>query len=392
VKEILIVCPDFHPVTGGYANAGTNFVRALAATGEAKIHVVTWVPLGGASELGGPNLSVQRFKRLPEFRYSILLDQVFLGLHLRRLLRRRPFDFVLYETFENPIALAISLGGRRDLRRVGIRIHGCTETELFRYQRGAMNALKRFLQKRLARRVPNIFSTTRFYRDFFTQRILGGDVLAAFKNYPVVPNCVFPNPVGGRRPPAGEIAFLCLGRIDDIGYNQKNFELIAQALAILKRERGDLYGRARVYFIGGGERRRDLEAVVRSLGVAERCELLESLPNAEVHALQASVAASLLVSRYEGLSMFGLEALANGSPLIVSRGTGASELVAEGDNGTLVDPDDPFDLAGAMQRIAAGDAQRMRAASRARFEEHYRPETIAGKFLTSVDLCLASRK
>jgi glycosyltransferase involved in cell wall biosynthesis len=392
LREILVVCPDFHPAVGGYANAGTSFVRALSESGRARVRVVTWVPLGEAPELSWPNVVVERFPRLPEFRYSILLDQVRLGIHLRRLLLRQAFHFALFETFENPLALALCLWRNSALRRVGIRIHGCTETELFRYERGPMRRLYRWLQKRVSLWTPNIFSTTRFYREFFVDKILEGNLLRSFKNYALVPNCVFPAPAPGMPVPAREATFLVLGRFNAVGYNQKNYELVAQALHIVKRYRPDVYSRARLYIVGDGERRRDLESCLLELGVSERCKLIDSMPNAEVHAYQACVSASILVSRYEGMSMFALEALANGSPLILARGTGVSELVHEGENGTLVDPDDPFDLARALCQIAEADVQNLRAASRALFDRHYRPDRVIEAFLTTLEHCLASRK
>jgi glycosyltransferase involved in cell wall biosynthesis len=395
-REVLLVCPDFHPAVGGYAHAGTQFATALARSGRGRVTVVTWVPLAGAPEIAQDRLSVVRLRRLPEFRYSILLDQFRLGLRLRRLIRSGPFEFILFETFENPLAQAIALWRSPALRRVAVRIHACTETEVFRFDRRPIGALNRFLQRRVARRVPNIFSTTRFYLRWFAANVLEGDVFASFKNYQLIPNCVaIDRPAAapaGARPPSGEVTFLCLGRLNAIGYNQKNFELVAQALAILKGGRPDLYGRTRVHFVGDGERRKDFEAVLERLGVAGRCAVVPSLPNREVHALQASASACILVSRYEGLSMFGLEALANGAPLIVSRNTGASELVADGVNGYLVDHDDPFDLAAAMGRVATADVSSLRAASRRRFEEEFDPALIADRFWTSVDLCLASRK
>ena len=402
--KILVVCPDFHPAVGGYAHAGTTFVRALGRSGRADVTVVTWVPLRGAAELACPGVTVRRFRRLPEFRYSILLDQFLLGLHLRRFIRRGGFDFVLFETFENPIAQALALRRSRDLRRVAVRIHGCTETEILQNDRRWLGGLYRRLQRRVARRVPNIFSTTLFYREWFKRHVLGGDVVASFKNYCIVPNTVDAAAPGGAHAPsrgaapaasagpAPAIDFLCLGRLNEVGYNQKNFELVAQALAILKRTRADLYPRIRVRLVGGGERKADLQAVLGQLGVATRCELVDSLPNAQVHTLQAAAGACILVSRYEGMSMFALEALANGAPLILSRGTGVSELVRDGMNGYLVDGDDPFDLASAMARIAAADLGPLRAASRRRFEMEYDPARVAETFWTCVGLCLASRK
>jgi D-inositol-3-phosphate glycosyltransferase len=59
----------------------------------------------------------------------------------------------------------------------------------------------------------------------------------------------------------------------------------------------------------------------------------------------------VLNSEYEGLSHTLLEVQALGTPMIASGVCGNPEVVEDGVNGLLVDPDDPEDLARAMRRI-----------------------------------------
>ena len=392
-RRILIVCPDFYPNVGGYSNALTSFVLALSEDPQLKVKAITWAPLAGQSELTRDNLLVERFRRLPEFRYSIILDQIRFGFYLRRKIRTESYWFVLFETFENPISLLLCLWRFPYKRHVAIRIHGSTETEVFQYGKGLMNRINRRLQKYLAGIVPNIFATTPYYKQFFVEKILEGDILASFKNFHTIPNCISGRrSCAGGRVSSGDTTFLCLGRLNTVGYNQKNFELVAQALYLVKKEHPDIFGKMKVYFAGKGERRVDLESVLRHLGIADRCEALESLPNEDVQSLQRSASATILVSRYEGHSMFALEALANGSPLIISKNTGLSQMVEDGENGFLVDYDDPFDLANAMYRIVFSDLSKMSEASRRLYAERFGPQKVVQKFLTCIELCLASRK
>jgi glycosyltransferase involved in cell wall biosynthesis len=78
----------------------------------------------------------------------------------------------------------------------------------------------------------------------------------------------------------------------------------------------------------------------------------------ELPGLYAGALAFVLPSHYEGFGLTVLEAMASGTPVVVSDRAALPELVA--DAGLLVDPGDPVAIADAVQR-AIGD-ERLRAA------------------------------
>jgi glycosyltransferase involved in cell wall biosynthesis len=80
--------------------------------------------------------------------------------------------------------------------------------------------------------------------------------------------------------------------------------------------------------------------------------------DAALPGLYAGALAFVLPSHYEGFGLTALEAMASGTPVVVSDRAALPELV--GDAGLLVDPDDPSAIADAVER-AIGD-ERLRTA------------------------------
>ena len=93
---------------------------------------------------------------------------------------------------------------------------------------------------------------------------------------------------------------------------------------------------ARLALIGEGEDRPMLEKLARELGVADRVHLLGSLPHGEIaHYLQAADLA-VLPSASEGLANAWIEALACGTPLVITDAGGAREVVKSDAAGRIV--------------------------------------------------------
>ena len=87
--------------------------------------------------------------------------------------------------------------------------------------------------------------------------------------------------------------------------------------------------------------------------------------------------------------MFALEALANGSPLIVSKVGGLRELVIGGENGFFVKPQDIEDIAKKIVYILkASDEElnKMRKKSVEIFEKRFSPQIIMEKFKTLLEI------
>lgn len=143
------------------------------------------------------------------------------------------------------------------------------------------------------------------------------------------------------------------------GFARKGLDAALHALALVPEARLVVAGRDR----DAGR----YAALAAKLGVAARVRMLGGVE--DVRPLYAAADCFILPTLYDPFPNAALEALAMGVPIIVSRRSGAAELVREGDNGWLCEPADAPGLAARM-RLAAERARSgaMRAAARASAE------------------------
>ena len=104
-----------------------------------------------------------------------------------------------------------------------------------------------------------------------------------------------------------------------------------------------------VNMVGGGDLAEPLKARAEALGVADRIGFAGRVLPTAVPDQMTACDVFCLPSREEGCPNVVLEALASGKPVVASRTGGIPELIRE-DNGILVTPEDPDDLARGMIR------------------------------------------
>lgn len=397
-QHILIIAPDFHPNVGGYAHATSNFVKAISAQKNTFVTVVTPVQLGDHAELQADGITVVRLEsRFTSFRYSTLINQVIWAKLLIQQIRNNSYDFILFETLENPITLFLITKylDKNLARKIAIRIHAANATEIVVYGEKLLQRIYFWLTKCAVKKIPNISATTQYYIDFFKEHFASNSIFRTFKNYSVIPNVSFePQSSGDPRPVRKKETFdiFSLGRLNSVGYNQKNFELILFAIFLLGKSNPELYKKINLTLVGDGEFSEKIIQTISSLSLVEKVKLVSRLPHNEVRNMQRHSDAVVLASRFEGQSMFALESLAAGAPLIVSQGTGITDLVDDGINGFQIDPDNPYDLASAIVKISHSNLDAFREASKKKYDKNFRPEHCAKLFFEFKDLCLSSHK
>jgi glycosyltransferase involved in cell wall biosynthesis len=111
----------------------------------------------------------------------------------------------------------------------------------------------------------------------------------------------------------------------------------------------------RLVLIGSGPLETDTRALVARLGLADRVIMTGSRPDAA--ALLPAFDAFVLSSRFEGLPIALLEAMACGLPCVATSVGGIPEVITDGEEGTLVPAGDPAALATAIADVL-GDPRR----------------------------------
>ncbi len=154
-----------------------------------------------------------------------------------------------------------------------------------------------------------------------------------------------------------EEAFV-VGGIGRLTY-QKNFALFLEVAADVVAR----HSQACFVIVGTGDDDAALRAQAAALGLGERVRFLGYV--GDMTALYPALDMLLLTSRYEGLPITILEAMAVGLPIVASRLDGVEEVLADGDDCALVAPDDRAGFAARIGEMIAQPALAQRYATAA---------------------------
>ncbi len=136
---------------------------------------------------------------------------------------------------------------------------------------------------------------------------------------------------------------------------QKALDLLIEAFAIAAPE----FPSVDLLIAGDGPDRERLIAIAAARGLADRVAILGARPRAELWSLYKGASCFAMPSRMpEGLGLVFLEAMACGRPVIASAAGGALEIVIHGDNGLLVERNEPGPWAAAIRALLADAAAR----------------------------------
>ena len=105
---------------------------------------------------------------------------------------------------------------------------------------------------------------------------------------------------------------------------------------------------ARLYLIGQGRLRDDLQVLAQSCGVGSRVVFVGPVPNEQLANWYSAANVMVLASRSEGWANVLLESLACGTPVVATRVGGSAEVLADPDVGRLIDHRDPALMASAI--------------------------------------------
>lgn len=166
-------------------------------------------------------------------------------------------------------------------------------------------------------------------------------------------------PVGGPELPTGTPVLLAVCRL----VPQKGVDVAIEALARVREGHPD----AHLVVLGEGPLRPELSGLAAQLGIADAVSFPGRVGDVAWWLRRASVVVH--PARWEGFGLALLEAMLCARPIVASAVSSVPEIVADGETGLLVPPDDPVALADAVTSLlddptraaALGEAGRARA-------------------------------
>lgn len=155
---------------------------------------------------------------------------------------------------------------------------------------------------------------------------------------------------------ADEVLVVGVGRLTA----QKNFQALVEALALVDAAAGPW----RCLVAGEGEMGAELAALVEARNLKGRIEFLGHV--ADVGGLLGAADIFCLPSRFEGLPLVLLEAMASGLPVAAFAIDGVTDVVEDGRQALLAPPEDVGRLAGNLEQLIGDGNLRRRLGAEAR--------------------------
>ena len=128
---------------------------------------------------------------------------------------------------------------------------------------------------------------------------------------------------------------------------KKGLDVLLQAFARIEKDDPLL----KLALVGDGPLRGELEAMARALGIADRVHFLGRKGRPQVADLLWRCEIFVLPSRAEPFGIVLIEAMACRKPVVATTVGGIPEIIEDGRNGLLVEPDNPAALASALVRV-----------------------------------------
>ena len=165
----------------------------------------------------------------------------------------------------------------------------------------------------------------------------------------------------------------------------KNTRYLIEGFARMK-----FRGNCELLIVGDGEERSQLEALTRSLGILDSVRFLGQIDSVEEAFAVADI--FVLPSVYEPFSNALIEAMASGLPCIALKPdfhkvkTSCAEVIVDGENGFLVNPGNPGDLAVKLDSLSGNLELRTKLgeAARTRSRKLYDWKTCAMQYAAAI--------
>ncbi len=378
--RLLLFTLEFYPFQGGVASYNDNLIRGLARMGY-RVDVLTSRLPGRAEEERRIDRELIHSGRVRVFRKQLysrmkLLQWAFI-IPVFVLLFRKPDVILITDDAGQRVASVLQISRLRV--PYFVTVHGSEVYSTFSRETSAEGMDRKFFgwfkqrAERFFSKSNGIIFVSRYTRDLF-KRFFDKPV----KRYKVVHNgigekVILSEPEVKKRlnEVRDKIVCITVSRIDP----RKNHTAVFRALKLMP----DSFRSRMVYkIIGAGPLRNELEACARRLGLENQVIFLGEL--SEEQKYKALDAADIFImpskqvrGTVEGLGISFLEAAARGLPLVGGRHGGVPEVIHDGYNGFLVDPDDNMEIMNVLKKLVENHSLREKMGwnSWERVREHF---------------------
>lgn len=378
MSNVLIIPVDFYPNSTGFANASLNLVEAVKKYNpEINIYVYADVLIKeGQQEIEGVKVYRNTRYRVNAFysRYKELCD----------IIDNNNIDFVLFET--NTFYILQNLLANRYPNKVAVRIHSTADTETMVFRKPSLKGrFLRYTAKKFMKQCNTVLCTNSYHQKFIYKYFYDDNVYTMWdRSHFILPNTVPPVlPVDENRE---EPYIFALGKLSYDGYIQKGISDLLSACFILKQRGIDVP----LEIVGDGNYYDKIAGLVSRFGLS-KVRLIKSLKHDEVIEHVNNSCAVILVSRYEGQSMFATEAIASAKPVIFTNDNGMSDLIKDGINGYVVKTGDCLDIAEKIELILKQSREKLLSMglnSKDIYDKHYSPEAVSNIFSSIIEFSI----
>lgn len=287
-----------------------------------------------------PNLTIIRYQpKLDVWAVGLFYTYAKIAQRITYLQKRNAYDLIFCETGDEPLLYYFL--PKWVMQKVVVRFHSTSDTEYLHVGKHKKYKLRKLFWKWLASsKIKHICATNAYHLNYAINKVLHQPKL---QTQHVVTNIITTTSTEVK-PPKETIEFFMLGRMDEEGYKQKGFDDLLRALPYVHDAFSTKH--ARLTIIGNGTMYGEFKEQLKSYPYVT---LYHEMKNTQVQELLSQSDVVLLPSRYEGVSMFALEALATGNAVIYTNTGGLIDMV--NGNGILIEPNQPKQLAEAMLEL-----------------------------------------
>lgn len=184
-----------------------------------------------------------------------------------------------------------------------------------------------------------------------------------------------------RRSGSEELIVGVVGRLQEV----KNQAFAIRTFLKMRDADPELFSEVRLVIAGDGPLASQLQAQIDASGLGDHVQLLGHREN--IAEFMRAIDVFLLPSRNEGISNTLLEAMACGKPAIATRVGGTPEVIADGETGFLVAPDDSEDLISKIRIYAAKPGLRSShgRSARSRILKHFGLDVMVSGYIEAYD-------